>query len=514
MKNIILIAFILMNSTIHAQVAADWYNYPSGVSIATDSINNVYTAYWDYNPGGDITLTKRDALGNIMWNATYNNTDNTRHEMATWVETDHAGNIIVSGTIQSGYSSPVNAASVLMKYNSSGILLWRVVYESSFDGSSTKKCLIDANDNIYVLGIGTGPSGQVTKVKKFNSLGTPIWNYFDTGIGAPITFKFTPDGKIIIVHRTTTGILNGYSKIDLNGNNMWSLTGVSSSTVGDAAGDAFGNTYIVNGSPSSLKKLSPSGSLLWTQANSFSGNKVEVGSDNNPVVGGYQSAGYGVVIKKYDSSGNLLWQNLDADGPSLALLAITPMRIDACDNIYIAGSTMSSMGMCKVNSNGTSGWNATTPSGYPVWFDFGTDNKIYITGGTTARFNNTPCHSVQLKLFMEGYYIGGGLMSSVLFNQGVTSNLGITDSIQIQLRNSTFPHSLVAQTKTLLNINGTATCYFPIPNGNYYVVIRHRNSVETWSSNPITFSGLINYDFTTAQGQAYGSNQTEVEIGV
>lgn len=168
----------------------------------------------------------------------------------------------------------------------------------------------------------------------------------------------------------------------------------------------------------------------------------------------------------------------------------------------------------ELNSNGTSGWNATTPSGYPVWFDFGTDNKIYITGGTTARFNNTPCHSVQLKLFMEGYYIGGGLNASVLFNQGVTSNLGITDSIQIQLRNSTFPHSLVAQTKTLLNINGTATCYFPIPNGNYYVVIRHRNSVETWSSNPITFSGLINYDFTTAQGQAYGSNQTEVEIGI
>lgn len=125
--------------------------------------------------------------------------------------------ILLSGTIRSGYSSPVNAASVLMKYNSSGILLWRVVYESSFDGSSTKKCLIDANDNIYVLGIGTGPSGQVTKVKKFNSLGTPMWNYFNTGIGAPITFKFTPDGKIIIVHRTTTGILNGYSKIDLNG---------------------------------------------------------------------------------------------------------------------------------------------------------------------------------------------------------------------------------------------------------------------------------------------------------
>ena len=128
--------------------------------------------------------------------------------------------IIVSGTIRSGYSNPVNAASVLMKYNSAGTLLWRVVYESSFDGSSTKKCLVDANNNIYVLGIGTGPNGQVTKVKKFNSSGISVWNYFDSGIGAPITFKFTPDNKIVIVHRGITGSLNGFSKIDLNGNKI------------------------------------------------------------------------------------------------------------------------------------------------------------------------------------------------------------------------------------------------------------------------------------------------------
>ena len=136
-----------------------------------DSANNVYTANWDYNAAGDITLTKRNAAGNILWDASYNNTDNTRHEVATWVETDHDGNILVSGTIRSGFSNPVNAASVLMKFNGAGTLLWRVVYENNFDGSSTRKCLIDANNNIYVLGIGTGSNGQVTKVKKFDANG-------------------------------------------------------------------------------------------------------------------------------------------------------------------------------------------------------------------------------------------------------------------------------------------------------------------------------------------------------
>lgn len=386
--NKILTALILIISQISiAQVTVDWSNFPGGVSIATDLSNNVYTANWDYNPAGDITLTKRNASGVILWNANYDNTDMTRHEVATWVAVDNSGNILVSGTIRSGYSNPVNAASVLMKFDPAGTLLWRVVYENSFDGSSTKKCLVDASDNIYVLGIGTGPDGQVTKVKKFSSAGATLWNYYDTGIGAPITFKLTPDNHIVIIHRSITGILNGYSKIDLNGNNIWRVSGIQSASVGDAAGDANGNTYIINSitGGSSLKKLSPTGSDTWAQSNTMNGSKVEVGTDNNPVVGGTPAAGYGVAFLKYDSNGNLLWQNLDADGPSLALLALTPMRLDASGAAYIAGSTMSSMGVCKVNSNGSSSWAVTTPSGYPVWFSFGTDGNVYVTGGTTAR---------------------------------------------------------------------------------------------------------------------------------
>lgn len=391
MKRILTALILLISQISIAQVTVDWSNVPGGVSIATDLSNNVYTANWDYNPAGDITLTKRNASGVVLWNVNYDNTDMTRYEVATWVAVDNSGNILVSGIIRSGYSNPVNAASVLMKFNPSGTLLWRVVYENSFDGSSTKKCLVDASDNIYLLGIGTGPNGQVTKVKKFSSSGATLWNYFDTGIGAPITFKFTPDNHIIIIHRSITGILNGYSKIDLNGNNIWSLSGIQSASVGDAAGDANGNTYIINSitGGSALKKLSPTASDIWTQSNTMNGSKVEVGTDNNPVVGGTPAAGYGVAFIKYNSNGNLLWQNLDADGPSLALLAITPMRLDATDAAYIGGSTMSSIGVCKVNSNGTSAWAITTPSGYPVWFDFGTDGNVYVTGGTTARIGQS-----------------------------------------------------------------------------------------------------------------------------
>ena len=72
-----------------AQVTTEWVNQPRGVSIATDAANNVYTVDWEYNPGGDITVTKRNTSGSIIWQAPYDNTDQTRHEVATWVETDN-----------------------------------------------------------------------------------------------------------------------------------------------------------------------------------------------------------------------------------------------------------------------------------------------------------------------------------------------------------------------------------------------------------------------------------------
>lgn len=392
MKSILIPLMMLMSSISYAQVTVNWVNYPGGVAVATDASNNVYTANWDYNAGGDITLTKRNAAGNIIWEVPYDNTDQTRHEVATWVATDQAGNILVSGTIRSGYSNPVNAASVLMKYDASGTLLWRRVYESEFEGSSTKKCLIDANNNIYVLGLGQSGTGIVTRVKKFDAAGTALWSYFDNaGIGAPLNFKFTPDQKILIISRSLTGSINGFAKIDLDGNNIWSLAGNNSYSAGDASGDAGGNTYLINGeyvisnAGSIIKKISPAGAVIWSQTNAIGGTKVEVGTDNNPIISGYPAVGYGAAFMKYDNNGNVLWQNLDADGPGYALLSHAQLRLDGDNAAYLAASTLFQMAVCKVYSNGTSAWTAATAGSAAYALAFGTDTSIFVTGGTTAR---------------------------------------------------------------------------------------------------------------------------------
>ena len=329
MRNLITI-LILMPFLGFTQAFVDWSNYPGGVSVATDASNNVYSSYWDYNPAGDIYLTKRNSSGGIIWEVSYNNTNNSRHEVATWVETDSQGNILISGTIRSGYSNPVNANSLLMKYDPSGNLLWRNVWETDFDGSYTRKCIVDAQDNIYVLGTGNNGTSVVTKVKKFSPGGSVLWTYMNNdGIGMPINFKFTPDNGILISARAIIGSINGYAKLTKDGAHVWSYPGVNSLTVGDAAGDSDGNSYIVHGEYVSnggtvIRKVSPTGSLIWENIYALTAYRVEVGSDDMPVAVGFPNTGTGgASFIKVNGSGGIVWANPDADGALNLLTACT-----------------------------------------------------------------------------------------------------------------------------------------------------------------------------------------------
>ncbi len=62
---------------------------------------------------------------------------------------------------------------------------------------------------------------------------------------------------------------------------------------------------------------------------------------------------------------------------------------------------------------------------------------------------------------------------------------------------------------SFIETNGTITLSeLPLSlSDNYYIILKHRQSVETWSSLPVSFAGNnITYDFTTAMSQAFGGN--------
>ena len=85
----------------------------------------------------------------------------------------------------------------------------------------------------------------------------------------------------------------------------------------------------------------------------------------------------------------------------------------------------------------------------------------------------------------------------------------IPDTVIIELRNASSPYALVDQAKIFLNSsgNGTAKFYNAVNGTPYYLVLKHRNAVETWSeSSQIFTNNVLTYDFTTGSNKAFGNN--------
>jgi len=154
-----------------------------------------------------------------------------------------------------------------------------------------------------------------------------------------------------------------------------------------------------------------------------------------------------------------------------------------------------------------------TGSGGTASYSIGQIDYITATGsgGTASQGVQQPYKlNLDLKYFIQGYYAGGGLMQKVLYNEGIDLNPASTnvDSVTIELHNISAPFAIAHTFTGLLKTNGSIACTFPSASegSSYYVVLKHRNSVETWSASPVTLSNVV-YDFTTAANKAYGSNQ-------
>jgi hypothetical protein len=146
---------------------------------------------------------------------------------------------------------------------------------------------------------------------------------------------------------------------------------------------------------------------------------------------------------------------------------------------------------------------------------------------------------LNLKVLLEGPYIGSGLMSTVLntsvhiplssnkayptidYGYYTVSNLAdvpnsdIVDWVLVELRTGTSSETTVSKRIAFLKSDGTIVdtdgvspiSFTGLNAGNYYVVVRHRNHLAIMSSSPISLSSsLTSYDFTTFQSKAYGED--------
>ncbi|MCB0727227.1 MAG: hypothetical protein KDD00_07160 [Ignavibacteriae bacterium] len=111
-----------------------------------------------------------------------------------------------------------------------------------------------------------------------------------------------------------------------------------------------------------------------------------------------------------------------------------------------------------------------------------------------------PLTKLNITVIPEGYLFAASIN---------TTRSNIKDKSSIFLRSTTAPFSIVdIDTVEIDSITLSGVCFFNNATpGSYYVVVQHRNSMETWSSNPVSISeNLTSYDFTSSSSKAYGNN--------
>jgi hypothetical protein len=104
--------------------------------------------------------------------------------------------------------------------------------------------------------------------------------------------------------------------------------------------------------------------------------------------------------------------------------------------------------------------------------------------------------TLNIQLFIEGYY-SNGTMAPVLFTNGLSSDSTEVDSIWVELHDQNLPYNKVAEATGILNTDGTLDVNFSsiFQNYAYYIVIRHRNSIQTWSKTPLFLVPFITFEF-------------------
>jgi len=199
-----------------------------------------------------------------------------------------------------------------------------------------------------------------------------------------------------------------------------------------------------------------------------------------------QCYGYSWNGVSYSNSGSYTFHTTNAKGcDSTAYL-----------NLTIKNASTSNVNITNCEQYNWNGINYTTSGSYT----FTTNNALGCDSVAilSLQINNCP-NELNVKVFLEGLYQGENLMQPHLFNLELSDSSNACDSIEVSLwsMNHLSNENPDYKAKTILKTNGLV--HFVLPSnltGNYFVALKHRNSIEIWSAQPISFPRYNLYDFT------------------
>jgi hypothetical protein len=224
----------------------------------------------------------------------------------------------------------------------------------------------------------------------------------------------------------------------------------------------------------------------------------------------------------YNYNSNCQDYTLNLTVVNVSIGSLSPLSGAVGSTVVISGSGFT--GATGVSFNGTTATNYTVNNNGQITVTVPagatTGTITVVVGGCSAisssNFTIGTNATLNLKAYMQGYYAGSGTMTSVLSNQGVSTNTNEVDTITFQLRDAATGANVVASAKGVILTDGTISLSLPasVVGNEYYIVVNHRNTVQTWSATPVTMAATTSYDFTTAASKAFGDNMIEVETGV
>lgn len=265
------------------------------------------------------------------------------------ISTDELGNSYVTGTSNALPRSRI----ITFKYSSQGILQWYRIYET-ISGSSNRaiKNAIDAENNLYIIGLSQQELDKNLILLKYNSNGDSIWvrNYTKLSL-LPRDMVIDKFSNVYITLKTEQVGVNYYTmKYDSSGNLKWSSTynygdypaaiAVDSMqnviVTGNGVGVGFYYNYIT-------VKYDSMGNLKWAR-NHYSdrdaeGESVACSLNGDVYVTGYTTLSNGnsnYSTLKYDSSGKLLW-NREYD--RVTSKGTYKILVDSSSNCFVIGSS-------------------------------------------------------------------------------------------------------------------------------------------------------------------------------
>ena len=279
------------------------------------------------------------------------------------VAIDDTGNVYLLGNADGSLGS--HTGTVLVKYNSSGKLLWYTYY---IGNNYTMGAGIAIGDSakVYLVGYTPSISGISTKGAYQTSL---------AGVDNAYLAKFNPNGTISWATYFGGNNITQATGITTDDSENVYISGITTSTKGLASSGEY-QTYLRGTQNTFLAKFTPSGNLSWSTY--YGGNNTEVcngvAADDSTVYitgwtsstsgiassGAYQtslSGNYDAFLARFTKSGKLSWGTFyGGNGYAIG----NGLAIGDSGSIDIVGNTTSDSGI-------------TTPNSYQKLYAGGTD---------------------------------------------------------------------------------------------------------------------------------------------